>query len=73
MTQSPSEFRPYVKKSTSVVLMRPYVPGEDLTNISVQPGYEPKYGDWIARNDSDPNDQWLVSEEYFKENYVPVR
>lgn len=30
----------------------------------------PKLGDMIARNPDDHSDQWLVSEEYFKNNFV---
>lgn len=30
----------------------------------------PKIGDMIARNPKDHADMWLVSEEYFKNNYI---
>lgn len=36
---------------------------EDLNNDS------PKIGDMIARNPKDHNDQWLISEQYFKDNF----
>ena len=29
----------------------------------------PKIGDMIARNSKNHNDQWLVAEKYFKENF----
>lgn len=29
----------------------------------------PKIGDMIARNPKDHNDQWLVAEQYFKDNF----
>lgn len=29
----------------------------------------PKIGDMIARNPKDHNDQWLVDEQYFKDNF----
>ena len=29
----------------------------------------PKIGDMIARNPEDHNDQWLVAEQYFKDNF----
>ncbi len=32
----------------------------------------PKIGDWIARNPKSPYDQWLVNEEFYRENYEPV-
>ena len=36
---------------------------EDLKNGS------PKIGDMIARNPKNHNDQWLVAEQYFKDNF----
>lgn len=36
---------------------------EDLNNDS------PKIGDMIARNPKNHNDQWLVAEQYFKDNF----
>lgn len=32
----------------------------------------PKEGDMIARNPDDPDDMWLISKEYFEENYTEV-
>lgn len=32
----------------------------------------PKKGDMIARNPKNHNDQWLVSEEYFNENFEEI-
>lgn len=29
----------------------------------------PKIGDMVARNPENHNDQWLVAEKYFKENF----
>jgi hypothetical protein len=29
----------------------------------------PKFGDMIARNPNNHNDQWLVSAQYFKDNF----
>jgi len=52
--------------------MRPYLEGEDLSKVSVEPGYTPKKGDLIARNPANPADQWLVSVVFAAENYVPV-
>lgn len=39
---------------------------EDLANGS------PKIGDMIARNPKNHNDQWLVAEQYFKDNFEPL-
>ena len=32
----------------------------------------PKIGDMIARNPKNHNDQWLVAEQYFKDNFERV-
>ena len=32
----------------------------------------PKIGDMIARNAKDYSDQWLVAEQYFKDNFQPL-
>lgn len=37
----------------------------DLNNGS------PKIGDMIARNPKSHNDQWLIAEQYFKDNFEP--
>ena len=29
----------------------------------------PKEGDMVAINPKNPNDRWLVAEQYFKDNY----
>ena len=52
--------------------MRLYEVGEDLTNVSIAPNYEPKQGDMVARRYEDPSDQWLISEEAFKKDYELV-
>jgi hypothetical protein len=57
----------------SVIELRPYVPGEDLTGVSVSAADKlkgsPKEGDMIARAHSDYADNWLVSEAFFQANY----
>ena len=42
------------------------ISGADLKNGS------PKIGDMIARNPKNHNDQWLVAEQYFKDNFEKV-
>ena len=32
----------------------------------------PKLGDMIARNPKNHKDQWLVAEQYFKDNFDPI-
>lgn len=39
---------------------------EDLQNDS------PQFGDMIARNPKNHNDQWLVAEQYFKDNFEEI-
>ena len=46
--------------------MRPYVPGEDLTNISVSDQDTPEIGGMIAKDPRNPKDQWYISKKYFK-------
>lgn len=53
--------------------LRPYVPGEDLTGVSISPvdaaAGSPKTGDMIARNPANHADQWLVAAQYFADNF----
>lgn len=62
-----SRWKNYSKKAKQP--MRPYVGGENMSRISVPRGVEPKKGGMIAVNPMDVDDQWYVSEEYFKANY----
>ena len=73
-------------RRTGLSEMRPYVPGEDLTGISVsdpdkgllaaaaESGENP--GGYIARNPRNHADQWYVAQAYFDANFelvdVPV-
>jgi hypothetical protein len=58
--------------------MRPYVPGEDMTGVSVSaPDYmllagNRNPGGYIARNPKNHADQWYVSQAYFEENLEPA-
>lgn len=65
-----SEFRPYRK--SAIAEMRPYVPGEDLTGISVADCDTPEEGGMIARNPENHTDQWYVAARFFLQNYVAV-
>ena len=56
-------------RKTAVQEMRPYVPGEDLTGISVSATDTPEAGGMIARNPKNPNDQWYVAKKFFEDNY----
>lgn len=57
----------YRKKN--VQPMRPYVPGEDLTGISVNKEDTPELGGMIAVNPKNPEDKWYVAKKFFEENY----
>jgi hypothetical protein len=52
--------------------MRPYVPGEDLTGVSVSKEDTPEIGGMIARNEDNHSDQWYVAKAFFENNYIPV-
>ncbi len=61
-----SEFKNYRKKA--VQPLRPYVPGEDLTGVSVSERDTPEVGGMIAQG-KEPNDRWYVSKDFFNDNY----
>ena len=63
-------YQSYRKKNTQ--LMRPYIPGEDLTGISVNKEDTPELGGMIAINSSNSEDKWYVGKEFFFNNYEPV-
>lgn len=56
-------------RKSGLVNMRPYVPGEDLSGVSVHPDDKLEEGGMIAINTQDPNDRWYVSKKYFEDNY----
>ena len=60
-------FKNYRKKA--VQPMRLYIPGEDLTGISVNKEDTPELGGMVAVNPNNTEDQWYVGKEFFKKNY----
>ena len=60
----------YRKKT--VQFMRPYLVGEDLTNISVPKEHIANKGDMIAFDEHNPTDVCLIPKEFFDNNYVEV-
>ena len=52
--------------------MRPYVLGEDLSDISVNAEDTPELGGMIARNPENHKDQWYVAKAYFEQNLEPA-
>jgi hypothetical protein len=63
-----SEYKLYVKNATQP--MRPYVPGEDMTGISVSDEDILEEGGMIACNPKNPEDRWYVAKQFFSDNYV---
>ena len=66
-TSVASFWKPYRKKSTQS--MRPYIPGEDLTGISVSAEDTPEEGGMIAIDRDNPLDKWYVAKRFFLDNY----
>ena len=64
------EFKKYRKNG--IAEMRLYVPGEDLTGISVNKEDTHELGGMIARNSKNHKDQWYVAKKFFEDNYVAV-
>jgi hypothetical protein len=69
------EFKQFRKKQ--IAELRPFNEGEILSNtVSISQADKdagsPRVGDMIARNPKDHNDQWLVAEQYFKDNFEPI-
>lgn len=65
-------------RRTNIAEMRPYLEGEALeesVSISVADvaNGSPKVGDMIARNPNNHNDQWLVAEQYFLDNFELIQ
>jgi hypothetical protein len=68
----------YLKyRRTQIAELRPYVSGEDLTDVSISSADRnagsPKKGDMIARNPKNHADRWLVSKAYFETNFEKAR
>lgn len=67
-----SDVRYKLYRKTQLQPMRPYVPGEDLTGISVNEEDTPEPGGMIAFNTNNTADQWYVGKEFFEDNYEEV-
>ena len=66
-----NEFKKY--RRTNVAEMRPYIQGEDLTNISVSDVDNPETDmGMIARNPKNHNDMWYVARKYFDDNFTEL-
>lgn len=60
-------FEPYRRKGLAE--MRPYVPGEALSGVSVSKEDTPSEGGMIARNPDNHLDQWYVAAAYFQKHF----
>ncbi|MBK6283626.1 MAG: hypothetical protein IPF54_14125 [Draconibacterium sp.] len=70
-----SAFKKYIRKQ--IAELRPYQEGEQLSErVSVSQADKeagsPKIGDMIARNPKNHEDQWLISKQYFEDNFEPA-
>lgn len=71
MTETDDRFKKYRKKN--IAEMRPFIIGEEtgwfkMSQEDIVNGH-PKEGDMIGRDPANHNDQWLVSKEFFEDNY----
>jgi len=60
-------FKKHSRKEVS--LLRPYIPGEDLTGIGISIKDIPSLGGMIAVNPKNIKDQWYVAKADFEENF----
>ena len=66
-----SEFKEY--RDTTVLQIRPYQKGEDLTGINVPEGIEPdKDKGFIAVDPTFPDNGWYIPKKDFKANFTEV-
>jgi len=56
-------------KKVALQEMREYIPGEDLTGISVNKEDAPEPGGMVARNSDNHEDQWYVARKFFETKY----
>lgn len=62
------DYKDYIKPA--IQKMRPYIPGEDMSSISVAATDTPELGGMIAINTDNPNDKWYVAKTFFEKNYI---
>jgi len=60
-------------RRTNIAEMRPYIKGEDITDISVADVDNPEEDmGMIARNPKNHKDQWYIARKYFEENFEEI-
>ena len=69
-----SEYRQY--RRVQIAEMAEWRPGMELDHVSISDADlkagSPKKGDMIARNPKNHDDKWLVSAEYFRDNFAKM-
>lgn len=68
-TEAPKPERWSLYRETGLTEMRPYVPGEDLSSVSVSSQDKVGDGGLVARNPKNHDDKWYVAATYFTANY----
>lgn len=66
------EFKKY--RRIEIAELRPYIPHEDLKDVSVSNRDEPltDSGGMIARNPRDHKDQWYINGQYVRRNFKEI-
>lgn len=68
------EYKRFARKG--IALMCDWVPEMDMTGVSIPEADLkngcPKIGDMIAVNPKNPDDRWLIEEQYHKDNFTPI-
>jgi hypothetical protein len=64
-----SDIKEYTEKDYISVFGWQYV--VSISSADLEKG-SPKIGDMIARNPKNHNDQWLIAEQYFNDNFEPL-
>lgn len=59
-------------RKTAIQPMRPYIPGEDMSLISVADCDTPEEGGMIAVSPDNGKDRWYVAKDFFNKNYETV-
>ena len=53
-------------RKTATIEARPYVPGEDLKGVAINPKDDLAEGGMICRDPKNPNDSWYCAADYFE-------
>ena len=64
------KYKKYIK--TAIQEMRPYIPGEGLTGVSLSEKDTPEEGGMLAIDRSDGS-RWYVSKDFYQKNYKQVK